>query len=71
MNSPDLFIFRRMDMAADDAITFLVAGEILEQFLIFIHKANCGLHLGLHSLAEGEILLAAPRTPEVIDAIHL
>ena len=71
VDSADLLVLRRVDVAADDAVTLLMAGEFLEQLLVTVHKANSGFHPGLHPLAEGEILLATPRPPEVVGAVHL
>ena len=68
-DSPDLLVLWGVDVAADDAVTAFLDGEVLEEFFVFIDETDSGFHLPLYALAEGEIFLSAPCSPAVVVSV--
>jgi hypothetical protein len=60
-----------MDVAAHHAFATAARGQGLEMFLETRDEADGRLHLGLDGLGEGEVLLAAPGAPLVVEAVQV
>ena len=60
-----------MDVAAHDAVAAAAGGERLQVLLEAGDEADGRLHLALDGLREGEVLLAAPGAPLVVEAVDI
>ncbi len=69
MDFSDLFVFRGVDVAADDAVAFFADGEVLEELFVFIDEADGGFDLGFYFFTEGEVFFSPPCSPFVVPAV--
>ena len=70
MDVVDHLVRRRVDVAADDALAVLPAGELLQLLLVTAHETDGVLHLHFHPPAEREGFLVAPAQPGIVGAVQ-
>ena len=69
-DATDATVLCLMDMAADNTVTSPADGERAKMLLEVGDEADGGLDPPFDGLGEGEVFLAAPATPEVVDPVQ-